>query len=237
MVDDDPELCEMVAKYLREDGFTVRTVHDGKSALQAVEDGTFDAMVLDVMMPGLSGHEVLRHLQQRSVGLLPMPILMLTARGDEVDRIVGLETGADDYLAKPCSLRELSARLRAILRRSARAGNDSSLSGRHLVVGNSVVGKLSLDTAIRAVSRDGVALQLTSAEFEILCLLMRSAGKAVSKEVLTNQALGREYIPYDRSIDVHIANLRKKLARNSATESVIRTIRGAGYLLIDAGVD
>lgn len=228
MVDDDQELCEMVVAYLRDDGFDASAVHSGEQALEAVRLKNYDAMVLDIMMPGMSGHEVLRRLQARPSGLAPMPILMLTARGDEVDRIVGLETGADDYLAKPCNLRELSARLRAILRRSMRGVGEKA--GEPAIM--SVAG-IELDVGRRQVSQSGKQLNLTGAEFAVLKTLMEFAGQTVSKDVLTKAALGREYLPYDRSIDVHVANLRKKLGFTENSGSLIKTVRGSGYQLAD----
>jgi DNA-binding response OmpR family regulator len=231
MVDDDTELCEMVVAYLRDDGFKASAVHSGEQALKAVRMHSYDVMILDIMMPGMSGHEVLRRLQARPSGLAPMPVLMLTARGDEVDRIVGLETGADDYLAKPCNLRELSARLRAILRRSMRAAGETP--GEPTIM--SVAG-IELDVGRRQVSQSGETKTLTGAEFAVLKTLMEFAGQTVSKEALTKAALGREYMPYDRSIDVHVANLRKKLGQTDSTGSLIKTVRGSGYQLADRQV-
>jgi two-component system response regulator CpxR len=231
MVDDDKELCEMVVAYLRDDGFEASAVHSGELALEAIRLCNYDAMILDIMMPGMSGHEVLRRLQARPSGLAPMPILMLTARGEEVDRIVGLETGADDYLAKPCNLRELAARLRAILRRSMRPGGENY--GEPTIM--SVAG-IELDVGRRQVSRSGKILNLTGAEFAVLKALMEFAGQTVSKDALTKAALGREYTPYDRSIDVHVANLRKKLGQTGSAGSLIKTVRGSGYLLVDRQV-
>lgn len=227
MVDDDVELSKMVVDYLREDGFIASAVRDGEKALEAVRQKKYDVMILDVMMPGLSGHEVLRRLQSGPSGISPMPVLMLTARGDHVDRIVGLETGADDYLSKPCNLRELSARLRAILRRSMRSGGVGAGSSIMSVAG------IELDIGRRYVSQSGEQIGLTGAEFAVLKTLMEFAGKTVSKDALTSAALGREYTPYDRSIDVHVANLRKKLNRDGSAESLIKTIRGSGYQLAD----
>jgi two-component system response regulator CpxR len=232
MVDDDTELCEMVVAYLRDDGFQASAVHSGEQALEAVRLHDFDAMILDVMMPGMNGHEVLRRLQAQPSGLAPMPILMLTARGDEVDRIVGLETGADDYLAKPCNLRELSARLRAILRRSMRTPGENYDKPSTL----SVAG-IDLDAGRRQVSQAGEPLNLTGAEFAVLKTLMQFAGQTVSKDALTKAALGREYLPYDRSIDVHVANLRKKLGQTDSSGSLIKTVRGSGYQLADRQVN
>ncbi len=231
IVDDDVELCNMVVDYLCEDGFRVSAVRNGEQAIEAVRKCNYDAMILDVMMPGLNGHEVLRRLQSGPSGLAPLPILMLTARGDDVDRIVGLETGADDYLAKPCNLRELSARLRAILRRSMRSGRSGS-------AGSSImsVAGIELDVGRRHVSQFGEQVGLTGAEFAVLKALMEFAGQTVSKDALTSAALGREYTPYDRSIDVHVANLRKKLCRTDGAESLIKTVRGSGYQLADRAV-
>lgn len=227
MVDDDVELCDMIVTYLKEDGFDASAVHNGPAALELLQTKSFDALVLDLMMPAMSGHEVLRRLRSGESAMTPIPVLMLTARGDDVDRIIGLESGADDYLAKPCNLRELAARLRAILRRSMRApegGQDRS--------GIVEVGDIQLDAARREASRGGEPLVLTGAEFGILQILMEHAGEAVSKDVLTKTALGREYLPFDRSIDVHVANLRKKLQPSDATDTPIKTIRGFGYQLI-----
>ncbi len=230
IVDDDPELCRMVVRYLREDGFDVTAVHNGQRALEAVGASAFDVMVLDIMMPGMNGQEVLRRLQSEAGAGGAIPVLMLTARGDEVDRVIGLETGADDYLAKPCSLRELAARLRAILRRANTRG-----PARQAPV-ELTVGQLSINVARRIAHREGRRLELTGAEFAILQMLMQSPGRPVSKESLTRAALGRDYVPYDRSIDVHIANIRKKLDTGGQTgdrRSLIKTIRGAGYLLVE----
>jgi DNA-binding response OmpR family regulator len=227
MVDDDLELCRMVVRYLGQDGFNVRAVHSGAAALQAIRMSRYDVMILDVMMPGMSGHEVLRQVAAPSADGPPVPVLMLTARGDEIDRVVGLETGADDYLAKPCSLRELAARLRAILRRTAQSSSSSHLP-------TLTVGDVTLDVAARKATRDGMALSLTSAEFAILQLLMESAGRPVKKDQLTELALGRSYTPYDRSIDVHIGNLRRKLSVGDSYDSVIKTVRGRGYLFVSS---
>jgi DNA-binding response OmpR family regulator len=227
MVDDDLELCRMVVRYLTQDGFSIRAVQSGRAALQALRISRYDVMILDVMMPAMSGHEVLRQVSAMSGNVPAIPVLMLTARGDEIDRVVGLETGADDYLAKPCSLRELAARLRAILRRTTQAATSHQLP-------TLTVGDVTLDVAARKAARNGVTLALTSAEFAILRLLMESAGQPVKKDQLTELALGRAYTPYDRSIDVHIGNLRRKLGFDESFDSVIKTIRGRGYLFAAA---
>ena len=216
----------MVVKYLARDGFDIRAVHSGTHALQTIRSSHYDLMLLDVMMPGMNGHEVLREVAALSGGVPALPVLMLTARGDEVDRIVGLEIGADDYLAKPCSLRELAARLRAILRRT-QSGVTASKHAPALTVGD-----ITVDSAARRATRRGEVLHLTSAEFAILRLLMESAGQPVRKDQLTQLALGREHTPYDRSIDVHIGNLRRKLAAGGSKDAPIRPIRGRGYLFL-----
>ncbi len=215
----------MVVRYLNEDGFAASAVHDGQSALERVRTTRFDAMILDVMMPGISGQDVLRELQTRGNERPPLAVIMLTARGEEIDRVVGLETGADDYLPKPCSLRELAARLRAVLRRSRPI---DTARGAALTVGD-----LSIDENALTAQRDGTPLPLTGAEFSVLRTLMASSGYPVSKEHLTRAALGRKYLPDDRSIDVHIANLRKKLADPGGVNGYIKTIRGTGYLLVN----
>ncbi|HNP66058.1 MAG TPA: response regulator transcription factor [Woeseiaceae bacterium] len=228
MVDDDVELCDMIVTYLNEDGFNASAVHNGPAALELLRTERFDALVLDLMMPGMNGHEILRRLRSGEFAMTPIPVLMLTARGDDVDRIIGLESGADDYLPKPCNLRELAARLRAILRRSMQ-----SPAARQGGKGTVEVGDIRLDAARREASLGGKPLPLTGAEFAILQKLMEHVGEAVSKDVLTKSALGREYLPYDRSIDVHVANLRKKLQSDDAADTPIKTIRGLGYQLID----
>lgn len=228
MIDDDADLCGMVVTYLKEDGFDASSVQSGEAGLQLMQSQSFDALILDVMMPGMNGHDVLRQLRSGAMAITPMPILMLTARGDDVDKIIGLESGADDYLAKPCNLRELAARLRAILRRSAHSPGNSREQPLPLTVGN-----IELDSARRQASQAGSRLALTGAEFSILQILMERAGAAVSKELLMKSALGRDYLPYDRSVDVHVANLRKKLQPDNAVDTPIKTIRGVGYQLVD----
>lgn len=221
LVDDDLELCELLQDYLQGEGFEIEKVHNGTDALQITKEKTFDVIVLDVMIPDLNGFEVLRRLRD----YCKTPVLMLTAKGDTVDRIVGLELGADDYLAKPCNPRELVARLRAILRRSsydnAARINDNTLT----------VDDLKIHLGSRTVSYRGEAVTLTGAEFAVLEWLMRTPGQVISKDVLTEEALGRKLTPYDRSIDVHISNIRKKLAAKGASKDLIINIRGAGYML------
>ncbi|MEO0424158.1 MAG: response regulator transcription factor [Pseudomonadota bacterium] len=224
LVDDDREFAAMVAQYLNQDGFETDRVNNGEAALEYLRRRPVDAIVLDIMIPRLSGHEVLQRVRKEAGA---PRVLILTAKGDEVDRVIGLESGADDYLAKPCSLRELAARLRAILRRAETPAIpfvDAPITA---------VGALAIDRLKRTAALDGEALSLTDAEYMVLCCLADAVGTSVSREVLMHSALGRRYRPHDRSIDVHVANLRRKLARRSKGDaSLIRTIRGAGYMLI-----
>lgn len=220
LVDDDVELAEMLSDYLAQDGFQVTTLHDGASAVDAALSGQFAIAVLDVMMPRLSGVEVLRRIRAVST----MPVLMLTAKGDDMDRIVGLELGADDYVPKPCQPRELAARLRAILRRSAPASEPANAP---LVVGN-----LSVHPALRRVEWAGAAVDLTSTEFNLVEMLARHAGRPVSKSDLSEQALGRTLARFDRSIDVHLSSIRHKLGSLPDGRSCIQTVYRQGYQLI-----
>jgi DNA-binding response OmpR family regulator len=219
IVDDDRELCDLLVEFLHLEDFEASAVHDGKEAVRLCRARDFDAIVLDIMLPGLQGLEVLRSLRTFS----STPVLMLTARGEDTDRIVGLELGADDYLAKPCNPRELAARLRAVLRRAGDSTMPAERSTADLVVGQTV-----LNSAARSASHAGTSLQLTSAEFNILQLLLQRAGTVVAKESLSEQALGRALTAYDRSVDVHISKLRKKLAA-SGGEKLILSVRGSGY--------
>jgi len=218
LIDDDTELTEMLGDYLGAEGFTVEAVYDGESGVTAALSVQYDVVVLDVMLPRLSGVEALRQIRQQS----SVPVLMLTARGDDVDRIVGLELGADDYLPKPCNPRELAARLRAILRRTLGTGSGEQLK----------VGQMSLDPARRVASWGEQRLDLTSTEFNILETLMRHVGQVVSKADLSSEALGRELERYDRGLDMHVSNLRRKLGTLSDGRSPIQTVRGVGYQLL-----
>jgi two-component system response regulator CpxR len=223
LVDDDRELTAMLSEYLGREGFDVAVFHDGGVALERlVEPGGErrpDLVVLDVMLPGRNGLDVLRALRAREAA---PPVLMLTARGDDVDRIVGLELGADDYLAKPFNPRELVARMRAVLRRVS----DPRTTHEPLTLG-----PLRLDPSRHRATMRGVAVDLTGAEFRVLEVLLRGAGRIASRETLTEQALGRKLELYDRSVDTHVSNLRRKLGLGAAAELEIRGIRGAGYLL------
>ena len=219
IVDDDHELCSMLVEYLGPEGFTTETAGTGTAGLERVGRGALDLVVLDVMLPELSGFEVLRRL--RSVSRIP--VIMLTARGEEVDRVIGLELGADDYLAKPFSPRELVARIRAVLRRMAAEPSQP-------VAGAVSWGPLRLDLRARRAEVAGEDLELTAAELRILELLMRADTRTVSREDLMQQALGRRLLPTDRSLDTHVSNLRRKLVKLTDGVSV-QSVRGSGYAL------
>ena len=218
LADDDVELAGMLKEYLEREGFGVATVHDGEAAARLALSGGYQIVVLDVMMPKLDGIEALRQIRQTS----RVPVVMLTARGDDIDRIVGLELGADDYVPKPCTPRELVARLRAILRRAS-PGSISGANG-----GPLEIGALSLWPEKRRAQWRGRELALTSIEFNVLEVLMRNAGRVVSKHEISEQALGRPLARFDRSIDVHLSAIRQKLGEGAR---MIRTVRGLGYHL------
>jgi len=219
IVDDDHELCSMLAEYLGPEGFNTETVGSGPAALARLGHGPVDLVVLDVMLPELSGFEVLRRIR----ALNRVPVIMLTARGEEVDRVVGLEMGADDYLAKPFSPRELVARVRAVLRRVA--GDGQAVNG---IV---QAGPLSIDLRARKAEVNEQDLELTSAELRILELLVRANSKTVTRDDLMTQALGRRLLPTDRSLDTHVSNLRRKLLK--VTDRVtVQSVRGTGYALV-----
>ncbi len=219
IVDDDVELCELVVEYLTPEGFEVEAVYNGERGLELALSGEHVLVVLDVMLPGINGLEVLRRLRGQS----RIPVIILTARGDDVDRIVGLEIGADDYLGKPFNPRELVARIRAVLRRSAAAPGLAATA-------KIVVGDIELDPAARTVRRAGTPVELTSVEFALLELLLRSAGQVVTREQITKDVLGRKFMPYDRSIDMHVSKLRRKLGDAPGGGERIKTIRGVGYV-------
>ena len=220
LVDDDRELCQMLSEYLGAEHFAVKSVHDGGDALAELQANDIEIVVLDVMLPKLSGLDVLRTLGA-SYGT---PILMLTARGDDVDRIVGLELGADDYLSKPFNPRELVARIRAILRRAS----SHSVRG---MPDELTVGPITLNTGTHQVHVSAKPVTLTGAEFRVLELLMRSAGQVLSRDSMTEQALGRKLSAYDRSIDTHISNLRRKLGLEAGRNPELKNVRGSGYTL------
>jgi two-component system response regulator CpxR len=218
VIDDDVELCGLVTEYLEPEGFQVEAVHDGEHGLERALTGDHLLVVLDVMLPKMNGFDVLRRMRSTS----RMPVLLLTARGEDVDRIVGLEIGADDYLPKPFNPRELVARIRAILRRT-RAAEGSP--GDILRVGN-----VELNPATRTVLQDGNNVELTSVEFNLLQVLLQEAGQVVSRERLVDTVLGRKFSPFDRSIDMHVSKVRKKLGDTDGGTDYIKTVRGIGYI-------
>jgi two-component system response regulator CpxR len=228
IVDDDRELCELVAELLGEEGFCVEVSNVSAQGLERALSGEHSLVVLDVMMPGMNGFEVLRRLRAEGS---EVHVLMLTARGDDVDRIVGLEIGADDYLPKPFNPRELIARIQAILRRVRPARADASS---HIVDMRAPerisVGDVEVDTGTRRVWRDGEAIELTNVEYEILIVLLASAGLVVKREDLVRSVLGRELSVFDRSVDMHISHLRKKLGHRAGEVERIKTVRGIGYI-------
>jgi two-component system response regulator CpxR len=217
IVDDDVELCALLIERLAEDGFNLSAVHNGIDGLERASNGSYSLVILDVMLPRMWGIDVLKHLRSRS----SVPVLMLTARGDDIDRIIGLEVGADDYLPKPFNPRELVARIKAILRRMEERRTDLE---------KFTAGDILIDTALREAYIGDRSLQLTTIEFALLEVLVRNPGRALSREFLTDIALGRRLGAFDRTIDVHISNLRRKLDERRGIQR-IKTIRGSGYLL------
>lgn len=215
IVDDDVELCGLLKEYFESEGLRVRLAHNGRAGLDAARKPGLDLIVLDVMMPELSGMDVLKELRKES----RIPVIMLTARGEDLDRILGLELGADDYLPKPCNPRELLARIRAVLRRS------SVMTGRNEIK----IDDLEMNIGARQLKRAGEEVELTSTEFSILQVLLQHQGEVVSKRDLYISALNREPVQHDRSIDMHVSNLRRKLGPAPSGEPRIETIRGIGY--------
>ena len=221
IIDDDEELCDLVSEYLTVEGFETNAVHDGAAGLEQALSGEYDLAILDVMMPKLNGFDVLRNLREKS----GLPVLMLTARGDDVERIVGLEIGADDYLPKPFNPRELTARLRAILRRASATDDVDHSQAEKISVDD-----LELSSSSRSVKRSGQELPVTSVEFDLLSALLHEAGRVVKKEDLSENVLERRLSPYDRSLDMHISNLRKKLGPREDGSERIKTVRSVGYI-------
>lgn len=221
LVDDDEKLARLLRDYLEQFGYEVETAHDGRKGLAMALENPYAAVILDVMLPGLNGFDVLRELRRES----QVPVLMLTALGDEPDRIAGLEIGADDYLPKTFSTRELLARLRAVIRRSMATAKRGQVDGEAPVV----VGGLYIDPATHVATLDGQALTLTPIEYDILLTLARSAGRVKTREQLLLDVAERDFEAFDRSIDVHISALRKKLGDDSKAPRFIETIRGTGY--------
>lgn len=219
LIDDDVELCSMLKEYLGRNGFHVSTAHRGDTGLNVAQEGAWALILLDVMLPGINGLDVLKQIRTRS----NVRVLLLTARGEDVDRIIGLEIGADDYLPKPFNPRELLARMRAVLRRTEAGPADSA---RLLRVQN-----LELDPGARKVMQAGRKLDLTDVEFALLEALMQSPGKVVSREELSEKVLGRRFDPFDRSLDMHVSRLRRKLGEENSASEQVKTIRGTGYQL------
>jgi len=221
LIDDDTELCGMLTDYLGRYGFRVSAVQRGDAGLKAAREKRWSLILLDVMLPGMNGFEVLKQVRATS----PVSVLLLTARGEDVDRIVGLEIGADDYLPKPFNPRELLARIRAILRRSATQDAVDAPVVLH-------VGDLELDPAARTALQSGKKLELTDVEFALLEALMQSPGKVVVREELAERVLGRKFNPFDRSLDMHVSRLRRKLSQGDAHHDRVKTVRGTGYQLV-----
>lgn len=221
LIDDDARLGSLLSSYLAPHDVTLETARDGSSGLEALARGTFDAILLDVMMPGVDGLEVLRRIRAKST----IPILMLTARGDEADRVVGLELGADDYIPKPFSPRELLARLRAVLRRAQPEATAERLS----------LGGVEVDLGARSVRVAGEPVDLTGLEHDILVALMRRAGRVVPREALLSEAGRDDVVVSERTVDVHISHLRKKLGDDPRSPRLIRTVRGVGYVFLKDG--
>jgi two-component system response regulator CpxR len=215
IADDDTELCALLKEYFESEDFQVRLAHDGRAALDETRKHGLDLVVLDVMMPEMNGMDVLRELRKES----RLPVIMLTARGDDLDRILGLELGADDYVPKPCNPRELLARIRAVMRRAQVSSPAAVLA----------VDDLELNQGSRTLMKSGEAVDVTSTEFSILQTLLQHGGEVVSKRDLYVSALGREPVRHDRSVDMHVSNLRRKLGPASDGENRIETIRGIGY--------
>lgn len=226
VIDDDVGLCELVAEYLETEGYKVEAVHNGEAGVERALSGEHALAVLDFMLPGINGFEVLRRIRARS----RLPVVMLTARGDDLDRIVGLEIGADDYLPKPFNPRELVARINAVLRR-ARPDEQSGKG----IGGRLIVADVEMDTGTRVVRRAGETVELTVVEYDLLEKLLRAAGQIVTREELVKDVLRRSLSPFDRSIDMHVSHLRKKLGHQLQGVERIKTVRGVGYIYAQPG--
>lgn len=222
VIDDDKKLCRLIRDYLEPMGYEVESAHSGPEGLEKAQAGQHQAIILDVMLPGMDGFEVLKQLRRTS----DVPVIMLTSRGEEPDRIVGLEIGADDYLPKTFSTRELLARLRAVTRRATRGAKPEGEP-------EIVVGKVRVNTAARVALLSDQPLALTPVEFDLLAALARARGRVKSREQLLEEIRERNYDVFDRSIDVHISTLRRKLGDDAKEPRYIRTVRSAGYMLIN----
>jgi two-component system response regulator CpxR len=225
IIDDDVKLCRLVRDYLGPMGFEVDAAHTGPGGLKKALSGNFHVLILDVMLPEMDGFEVLKQLRKES----DIPVLMLTALGDETDRIVGLEMGADDYLPKTFSTRELLARLRAVTRRYYHKSETQLYDEDSLII----IGDLRINNSSRSAQLKGDTLMLTPIEFDLLASLAKAAGRVLTRDQLLDAVAGRDYEVFDRSIDVHISSLRRKLGDNPKEPIFIKTIRSAGYMFID----
>ncbi|AWI51502.1 transcriptional regulatory protein CpxR [Actinobacillus minor 202] len=234
LVDDDIELTELLAELLSLEGFDVKVVHNGQEALNELEENVYDLVLLDIMMPILNGIETLKQLRQK----LTTPVLMLSARDDDIDRVLGLELGADDYLPKPFNDRELVARIKAILRRTSSVSNISDSVTVPVTLapedGSKQLsfGGVELHPGRQQATFEGKDLELTGTEFALLQILIRNPGQILSRELLSLEILGKRLTPYDRAIDMHISNLRKKLPERNDNLPWFKTLRGRGYLLV-----
>jgi two-component system, OmpR family, response regulator CpxR len=226
LIDDDIDLCELLCEYLASEGLTVESVHEGEEGTRRALSGEYALVILDVMLPSMSGFDVLRRIRAGT----SLPVLMLTARGDDIDRIVGLEMGADDYLPKPFNSRELTARIRAILRRTRQEAGEAP--AKKPSASKLMVGDVELNPSTLEVLCDKEPVDLTAVEFKLLEVLLRSAGVVIAREDLTKEVLGRELTAYDRSIDVHVSKLRKKLGPAGNGMERIRSVRNAGYIYV-----
>ena len=224
IADDDTELCDLLKTYLEQEGMQVALVHNGEEAINYCKDNPLDLMILDVMMPIKNGFDTLREIRQKN----NLPILMLTAKGDKIDRIVGLEMGADDYVAKPCDPRELTARIRAIIRRTVQSNVSASIEN------ILTIDDVSLNNNSREVKVKSQLIELTSTEFDLLKLLMEKLGQFVTREAISEQILGKRLQSFDRSIDMHVSHLRKKLGLTINQQERIRTLRGNGYQFVSS---
>lgn len=223
MIDDDAKFCELLHDYLKTRGFQLDFVNDGAKGLEKIKTDDFQAVILDVMMPQIDGFEVLREIRKISL----LPVLMLTALGDESDRIVGLEIGADDYLPKTFSTRELLARLRAVIRRSQFSQTFTRNSAEKIIIND-----VYINSSTREATKNNLPINLTSLEFDLLFTLIKSAGSIISRDKLLDEVAGRDYDGLDRSIDVHIYSLRRKLEDDSKHPRYIKTIRSVGYMFV-----
>lgn len=221
IVDDDADLGNLLTEYLEAEGFETQAVHSGVRGTDAALSGNYDAVILDIMLPDRGGIEVLRMIRNSS----QVPVIMLTAKGDQVDRVLGLEMGADDYIPKPCYPRELVARLRAILRRMDESAAEPEQA-------ELWAGRLRMQILQRKVDWDGTEVDLTVSEFNCLEMLLRMTDRVVSKDEISEKVLGRPREPYDRSVDVHVSHLRQKLARVAGDDITIETVRGIGYRMV-----